>query len=620
MYLAEETLLKILKCVKHLADLISLKRSIQFLFVLWFFTFGGIASQPTSFCHHYRISAPRGLKLICNENEWQLVFHDEFDGEEVDDQKWHLKLGPDGTEPTNRTLWHDCNRERQVYLEDNLSVSNGNLIIEAKREDYVWTGVVGNEIICDNNEVWNLNQQFTEEFKYTSGAINSITNYNPSNIYFEARIKVPKGVALWPAFWLWHHDEVDIFEYFNTFEDDRFRTDYHKAPDHCSMRHDYKNLTDDYHVYGLEITDWYIKWFFDGELIRLASKVWTLLGQPVGTSCGSLPAGVYLRDAIFPDVSERFFGPIINLAINHDNKFSEEDIDRYLPAKMHVDYVRVYKKDVSDEEDICGVSINKNNIVCVDDLEVVQFLSEEQIEEIVVNSVSSNIDILSIQNGELVYSSNMIGVGHIELEVNFLNSYCPKKVILVEILVEDSFISGKLVHGSQANLLNTVNFIGSTDYSISLDGEGPFIWQVYNGLPYFSTSNNGAVLNGRLNLGNSVTFTVSSDGECGQSFRTITIVHSNGGFFSLYPNPAKVGSSLSVQLLIEIPEHTSSDFEISVFNCFSGKLMTTFNRKIRDPNDLISLDFNFLQKDEYLLIIKNRESTIKEEFIFFVTD
>jgi beta-glucanase (GH16 family) len=59
---------------------------------------------------------------------WNLVWSDEFELNEVDDSKWSFQNGT-GSE---LGLWGWGNGESQYYLEENASVNNGVLTIEAK--------------------------------------------------------------------------------------------------------------------------------------------------------------------------------------------------------------------------------------------------------------------------------------------------------------------------------------------------------------------------------------------------------------------------------------------------------------------------------------------------------
>jgi hypothetical protein len=99
------------------------------------------------------------------------------------------------------------NNELQHYQESNLSVEQGNLLINARRET-----VTGTEDPYSEN---------TKTFDFTSGRIESKVNFSAGiespKIRMVARIKLPKGKGLWPAFWSYGEPwptsgEIDILE------------------------------------------------------------------------------------------------------------------------------------------------------------------------------------------------------------------------------------------------------------------------------------------------------------------------------------------------------------------------------------------------------------------------
>jgi beta-glucanase (GH16 family) len=131
------------------------------------------------------------------DSKWTLVWSDEFnrpDGSSPDPAKW--------------TVIEDCsgfgNRELEYYTPraSNVHLENGSLVLTARKETY--TGPDG----------------VTRE--YTSGRLQTAGRFQQQYGRFEARIKVPKGQGLWPAFWMLGSDfesvkwpacgEMDIME------------------------------------------------------------------------------------------------------------------------------------------------------------------------------------------------------------------------------------------------------------------------------------------------------------------------------------------------------------------------------------------------------------------------
>lgn len=108
-----------------------------------------------------------------------VVWADEFDAPSLDLSKWSYQVG-DGCQ---EGICGWGNNELQYYKESNVTLSNGQLHITAKKER-------------------------VQAKSYTSGRIRSINKGDWTYGRFEARIKLPAGQGLWPAFWMLPTDEV----------------------------------------------------------------------------------------------------------------------------------------------------------------------------------------------------------------------------------------------------------------------------------------------------------------------------------------------------------------------------------------------------------------------------
>jgi beta-glucanase (GH16 family) len=100
---------------------------------------------------------------------YQLVWSDEFDGTTLNTSNWSYDTG------NGSGGWG--NNELEYYRSQNVSVSGGYLIIEARQESYGG---------CS----------------FTSGKIKSINKQDFLYGKIEARMKVPYGGGMWPAFWM----------------------------------------------------------------------------------------------------------------------------------------------------------------------------------------------------------------------------------------------------------------------------------------------------------------------------------------------------------------------------------------------------------------------------------
>jgi beta-glucanase (GH16 family) len=100
---------------------------------------------------------------------WELVWQDEFDGNELDASKWSPNIWPA----------RKVNDEDQAYTgrKKNLRVEEGMLVIEAHREDY-------------------------QGASYTSGRVHSAGKGDFLYGRFEVRARLPRGQGTWPAIWM----------------------------------------------------------------------------------------------------------------------------------------------------------------------------------------------------------------------------------------------------------------------------------------------------------------------------------------------------------------------------------------------------------------------------------
>ena len=116
------------------------------------------------------------------QSSWTLSWSDEFDaGSQPDESRWVYDLGGGG--------WG--NQELQTYTSraDNAVVRDGALVITARAERL--TGTDG--IVRD----------------YTSARLKTKDRFAETYGRFEARIRLPRGEGLWPAFWMLGADLVE---------------------------------------------------------------------------------------------------------------------------------------------------------------------------------------------------------------------------------------------------------------------------------------------------------------------------------------------------------------------------------------------------------------------------
>jgi len=198
------------------------------------------------------------------------------------------------------------NNEKQYYQRANASVVNGILQITAKKE------TVGGMPYTSSR----MKTQGLKEFRY--GRI-------------EARMKLPLGQGLWPAFWMLGSNintvswpacgEIDVMEHINA-ENKVYGTVHWDSNGHAEYGGNTVTTPQDYHVYTIEWEPTYIKWFVDGVQYHVID---------ITNGAGST------------EEFQRPFFLLLNLAVAGNWPGQTVDESK-LPATMYVDYVRVYQK------------------------------------------------------------------------------------------------------------------------------------------------------------------------------------------------------------------------------------------------------------------------------------
>lgn len=245
---------------------------------------------------------------------WQLVWSDDFNGSAVDAAKWSFDIGGNG--------WG--NSELQTYTDrrTNAQLEQGSLVISALRETL--TG-------ADN---------ITRD--YTSARL--LTRNKFSQLYgrFEARIKLPYGQGIWPAFWLLGDDlkttgwpgcgEIDIMENIGR-EPAAVHGTIHgpgySGGSGITATHTLANgrrFSDDFHRFAVEWEPNVIRFYVDG----LLYKTRTPADLPPGTRW----------------VFAHPFFIVLNVAVGGAWP-GNPDAASVFPQLMQVDYVRVYRRSES---------------------------------------------------------------------------------------------------------------------------------------------------------------------------------------------------------------------------------------------------------------------------------
>lgn len=234
---------------------------------------------------------------------WVLDWSDEFDGSKLDSTKWVAEAGGHG--------WGNHELQHYTGRKENLRVAGGMLIIEARKEKF------------DNSA-------------YTSARIKTAGLFERQYGRFEARIKLPRGQGIWPAFWMLGADiattgwprsgEIDIMENIGK-EPSLIHGTLH-GPGYSGADGFGKpsalasgSFADGFHVYAVEWQRGEIRWYRDDILYHTARP------------------GMVKGDWVF----DHPFFVLLNLAVGGDWP-GNPDASTVLPQQMLVDYVRVYRR------------------------------------------------------------------------------------------------------------------------------------------------------------------------------------------------------------------------------------------------------------------------------------
>jgi beta-glucanase (GH16 family) len=225
-----------------------------------------------------------------------LIFRDEFNDAGLDARKWDSKYPRAG----EQAYANPGNGEAQWYRRANVSEGGGYLSLVARRE--------------------RARSAFSgRSFEYTSGLIQSKPSFSFERGYMEARVWLPRGSGVWPAFWAWPRNEqwppeIDVFE-FHGDDPEHLRLTYH-SPDRGASTSAVRgeDWTLGWHTVGLEWDSRRLTWYVDGRVRKV------------------------VREA--PDIPMYL---ILNLAISDGTRAPAATGGMPFPADLKVDYVRVWR-------------------------------------------------------------------------------------------------------------------------------------------------------------------------------------------------------------------------------------------------------------------------------------
>jgi beta-glucanase (GH16 family) len=240
-------------------------------------------------------------------NGWKKIFEDQFD---QNLSKWRIwKSGA-------------YNHELQLYQPSNLMIHDGILAIEARKEQVVGLKLPRNKTVTS--------------FGYSSGRIESkqlfTINEKHPKLRIMARIKLPFGYGMWPAFWAYgtpypSQGEIDFMEARGS-EPQKYLTNFYEAKMDDAVSEDHTaiiglpiNLTNCYHIYEMEWSKDALISYFDGKLVDTKKNEHHI-------------ASLFKKQ-------ERL---VLNLAVG-GGFYPALDISKIETGTMYIDWVKVYSSD-----------------------------------------------------------------------------------------------------------------------------------------------------------------------------------------------------------------------------------------------------------------------------------
>ena len=240
-----------------------------------------------------------------SEDNYILVWSDEFEASNIDESKWNFEIGTGN--------WGWGNGESQYYTNrlENAFIEDGKLIIQALNESYQGSNYTSARMTTKDKGDWLYGK-------------------------IKARIKVPSAGGTWPAFWMmptnsvyggWPNSgEIDIMEHYGcnngevtaTVHNNLYNWNGGVPP---TSYYDDTSAISDFHDYEVIWTESELKFFVDGSWI----------------------GSYYNQDSGWEQwpYDQEFF-VILNLAIgSHFMPCSTED--GLFPQRYEIDYVRVYQ-------------------------------------------------------------------------------------------------------------------------------------------------------------------------------------------------------------------------------------------------------------------------------------
>ncbi|MBV8975943.1 MAG: glycoside hydrolase family 16 protein [Alphaproteobacteria bacterium] len=195
-----------------------------------------------------------------------LTFDEEFNSLSLWDGtsgRWGTDFWYDPLNGNGNTL--DGNGEQEWYINSNFLPTNGSK---------PWT-VQNGVLTLRGRHASKTIQPLINNYKYTSGELNSYHSFSQLYGYFEMRAQLPASQGMWPAFWMLPEDgswppEIDIMEVLGN-DPTTLYTSAHSEQNGQEVNYGVATKVPDtskaFHTYAVDWEKDTITWYFDGQQV-----------------------------------------------------------------------------------------------------------------------------------------------------------------------------------------------------------------------------------------------------------------------------------------------------------------------------------------------------------------
>ena len=272
-----------------------------------------------------------------------LVWLDDFSGNSLDTTKWNIDTGTGVQYDSDLRAWG--NNEKQWYHRDNVSVADGKLIIEAKKQSPAIGGMNYTSARITTAGVKDATTDVVTPQKYIT----------PKTGYVEAMLKSPKGAGFWPCFFMlganyleysgfekkfWPYcGEIDIFEANGaklTSPDHavHYGTSYPNKYWYQYKEIDVEDISANWHTYGVGWDSTGIRFYING------TETFSVPLPFSQEASGANSAAFYDGPGFTVTFCLAVGGEFLNNTVPADSVFTSNDREA---RSLMVDWVRVYE-------------------------------------------------------------------------------------------------------------------------------------------------------------------------------------------------------------------------------------------------------------------------------------